>query len=77
MTPKRRSFLSALFFTSFCVTKLLLIKTLLPSKFSLPCDETSTRFSPLPGLTTFSLIFIVLLNLKCRKSTGYFKLQVQ
>ena len=77
MTPKRRSFLSALFFTCFCITKLLLIKALLPCKFSLPYDETSTRYSLLPSLTTFSLIFIVPLNLKCRKSTAYFKHQVQ
>ena len=59
---------------SFGQKKKLSGRTLLSCKFSLPCDETSTLYSPRPSLPTFSLMFITLLNFKCRTSTGYFKM---
>ena len=37
-------------------------KTLLSRKFSLPCDERFTLYSPRPSLATFSLMFITSLN---------------
>ena len=37
-------------------------RTLLSCKFSLPCDETSTLYSPRPRFPTFSLMFIAPLN---------------
>ena len=40
-------------------------RTLLSCKFSLPCDETSTLYSPWPSFPTFSLMFIASLNFKC------------
>ena len=40
-------------------------RTLLSCKFSLPCDETSTLYSPRPSFPTFSLMFIASLNFKC------------
>ena len=41
-------------------------RTLLSCKFSLPCDETSTLYSPRPSFPTFSLMFIAPLNFKFR-----------
>ena len=40
------------------VVKKLSGRTLLLCKFSLPCDETSTLYSPQPSLQTFSPMFI-------------------
>ena len=49
-------------------------RTLLSYKFSLPCDKKSTLYSPQPSFPTFSLMFIVPFNFKCRTSTGYFEM---
>ena len=49
-------------------------RALLSYKFSLPCDKTSTLYSPRPSLPTFSLMFIVPLNFEYQTSTGYFKM---
>ena len=50
----------------------LLDTILLSYKFSLLCDKMSTLYSPQPSLQPFSPI--VLLNFKCRTSTGYLKM---
>ena len=49
-------------------------RTLLCYNFSLPCDKKSTLHSPQPSFPTFSLMFIVPFNFKCRTSTGYFEM---
>ena len=52
--------------------KILSVRTLASCKFSPPCDETSTLYSPRHSLPTFSLMFITPLNFKCCTGTGYF-----
>ena len=56
----------------FCSRKNLSGRTLLSCKFSLPCDETSTLYSPRPSFPTFSLMFIAPLILNSGRKLRLF-----
>ena len=56
----------------FWTWKILSGRTLVSCKFSLPCDETSTLYSPRPSLPTFSLMFITPLNFKAGRKLVFF-----